>query len=46
MGSKKGVRGGVGVICGWVWIAFYREVGSFWLAEVGGGSNCCNKVGQ
>ena len=38
-------RGGVGVICEWVRVAFYREVGMFWLAEVGGGSKCKNNGG-
>ena len=45
MGLEKGVREGVSVIYGWVWVSFYREVGLFWLAEVGGRSNCCNKGG-
>ena len=43
---QRGVfRGGVSVICGWVRVAFYREVGSFWLAEVGGESKCKNNGG-
>ena len=45
MGSEKGFREDVVVICGWVWVAFYKEVAPFWLAEVGGRSNCCNKDG-
>ena len=38
-------QGGVGVICGWVRVAFYREVGTFWLVEVGGESKCINNGG-
>ena len=38
-------RGGVGVICGWVRVVFYRGVGSLCLAEVGGGSKCINNGG-
>ena len=34
--QRRVFRGGVGVIWGWVWVAFYGEVGSFWLVEVGG----------
>jgi len=30
------------MICGWVRVAFYREIVTFWLAEVGGGSKYKN----
>jgi len=39
------IIGGVGVTCEDVRVAFYREVVTFWLAEVGGGSNCGDNGG-